>query len=108
MSILGHDQFSAVAKRNFVLRAKLISEAVALNAQARLQRILWVVDTGVIHAAVARAGSHPELGKLLDEEYVLPALRNGVGDGAADHPAANNQNVGLVHEFRISKTEIGK
>jgi len=44
----------------------------------------------------------------IDQEYVLPPLRNGIGDRAADHPAADDQNVCLVHENRISKIERGK
>jgi hypothetical protein len=51
----------------------------------------------VDHAAVARAGSHPELGKLFDEEDVLPALRHGAGDGAPDDTAADDKNIRLVH-----------
>src|SRR5262249_35422326 len=98
MRIGGHHQLAAVAMRNTVFGAKFVEQAVAFDAVARLQRILRVVDTGVNHAAVAGAGGHAELGELLDEKDVLPASRNRVSDRAANHAAANDQNIGLVHE----------
>jgi hypothetical protein len=78
--------------------AEFVGKPIALDAKPRLQGILRVVDAGVIHPAVARAGSHSQLGKFLDKEYILPALRYGVGDSAANHAAADDQNVGLVHK----------
>src|SRR2546422_5358058 len=45
----------------------------------RSQRIFRVVDSRVVHAAVARARSHAQPRKLLDKEYILPPLRNGIG-----------------------------
>jgi hypothetical protein len=44
----------------------------------------------MIDAAVARAGSHAEFWKLLDEKNVLPAQGNGPRDGATDHAAADD------------------
>src|SRR5579871_1455949 len=56
-----------------------------------------IVDSRAIDAAVARAGGHADLRILLDEENILPVLRNGLRDGAADDATTDNQNVGLVH-----------
>src|SRR5438128_1835022 len=80
-----HHQLSAVAKGHVVFLAKFVSEPVALDAQPRLERILRIVDAGVVHAAVARAGGHAELRKLLDQEHVLPPRRDRARDGAANN-----------------------
>jgi hypothetical protein len=56
------------------------------------------------YAAVARAGGHAELGILFDKENIVRALRNGVRNGAADYPAADYKNVGLVHELHKDLT----
>src|SRR5260370_3719629 len=90
MSICGHYQLSAVTKGNFVLRAEFIRKAIAFYAKPCLQGALRVINAGVLHSAVARAGSHTQLGKLLDEKDVLPTLSNVSGTRAAAHPAANN------------------
>src|SRR5690242_15740894 len=95
----GDDQLSAVAKRNAVLLAEFIRKAVAFDAQLRLQGVLRIIDSRMIDTAVAGAGGHSELGKLLDQKNVLPPLGNGARDGAADHAAADNQNIGLIHLF---------
>src|SRR6266568_998894 len=93
----GNDEFAAVAIRHVMLRAKFVGEAIPLNAEARLQRVFRVVDAGVVDAAVARAGGHAQLGKLLDEKNVLPARGDDAGDGAADHATADDQNIRLIH-----------
>src|SRR5258708_34860273 len=72
-----------VAEGNIVFSAKFVRKAVALDAVARLQRILRVLDAGAIYAAVARAGAHAELWKLLDQKHVLPPPRDAVGEHAA-------------------------
>src|SRR5258708_39829955 len=79
-----------VAEGNIVFSAKFVRKAVALDAVARLQRILRVVDAGVIYAAVAPAGGHDELLKLLNKNSVLPALREGVVDNEAHVASADN------------------
>src|SRR5260370_656480 len=84
-------------------RARISSTGVR-----RLQKILGVVDAGVVHAAIARAGCHTDFRKLFDKKTVLPAPGNSACDGATDDATANNQNVGLVHALRISKSEKGK
>ncbi len=95
--VSGNDQFAGVPERNVVPGAKLIHQAVALDAEALLQGIFRVVDAGMNHTAVARAGGHAELRILLDEENVIGVLGDGVGDGATDYAAADDENVGLVH-----------
>ncbi len=60
----------------------------------------------MIHAAVARAGGHPEFGKLLHEKNILPALGDGAADGAADDATTNDQNVGLVHKAEIGDQNL--
>src|SRR5438552_16951298 len=105
MSIRGHHQFSAVAKRHVVLFAELIRKPDDLHAKPRFQRIFRVINAGVVHAAVARAGGHAELWKLLDKKNVLPVFGDGARDRAPNHAAADDQNVGLVNVCRSSKLE---
>src|SRR6266851_5244959 len=95
--VSGYDEFSGVAEGDIVFGAELIHQAVAFDAEAGFEGIFRVVDAGVNDAAVARAGDHAELGILLDEENVAGALGDGVGDGAADYAAADDEDVGLVH-----------
>ena len=90
MRVGGDNNFSAVAERNVVFRAEFVREAVAFDAVAGLQRILRIVDSRVVDAAVARARGHAELGKFLDQKNVLPALRNGMSDGTADDATADD------------------
>src|SRR5260370_8465800 len=90
-------QLSGVPMRDVVFGAEFVGEAIAFQAVARLERVFRIVDAGVDHAAVARAGSHPELGKLFDEEDILPALRHGASDSAPDDTSADDKNIRLVH-----------
>src|SRR5258708_65521 len=93
----GHNEFSAVAERNVVLNAKFVRQPVAFDRVAGLQRILRIINSRMNDAAVARAGRHAELGKLLDEKTVLPGLGNGAGDSAADDATADDYEIGLFH-----------
>src|SRR5260370_11247954 len=90
VSIGSHHQFSAMAKRDAVFLAEFVGEAIALDAEPCLQRIFRVVDSGVVHAAVARARSHAQFWKLLDKKNVLPALGNSARDRAADDATADD------------------
>src|ERR1700674_5996356 len=78
------DKLPAVAKRNIVFLAEFVREAIALNAQPRFQGILRVINARVVYAAIARAGSHAQLWKLLDKKNVLPTLGNSTRDRATD------------------------
>jgi len=95
-----------MAERHVVFFAEFIGKAVAFHAKPRLQRIFRVINAGVVDAAVARARRHAQLGKLLDKKNILPAFRGGVGDCTSNYAAADDQYVGLVHEFRISKNTV--
>src|SRR5260370_38561849 len=89
MSIRGPHHFSAMAKRHVVFFAEFVRQPIALDAKPRLQRIFRVIDAGAVHAAVARAGGHAQLWKLLYKKNALPAFRNAVGDSTATHPPPN-------------------
>src|ERR1700687_298745 len=88
--IAGHHEVPRVAEWHVVFPAKFVGEPVTFDAEASLQRILRIVDAGMDYAAVARTGRHAELGKLLDEKNVLPALGDGTGDGATDDATADD------------------
>src|SRR5580693_772213 len=78
------DEFPRMPERNVVPLAEFVREPVTLDAVPRLQRILRIVNPRMIHTAVARAGSHAQLRKLLDKKNVLPAMGNSLRDGAAN------------------------
>src|SRR5258708_28803823 len=84
-----------------MLGAELIHQPVAGDAQPCLEGVFRIVDAGMNHAAVARAGSHAQLGVLLNKEYVIRPLRNSMRNRATDYAAADNKNVGLVHAVAI-------
>src|SRR5260370_14630342 len=90
VNIRGHHQLSAMAKRHIVFRAKFIGEAIALHAEPRLERILRIVNSGMIYTAVARAGGHAQLWKLLDEKNVLPTRGDGARNSASNHASADD------------------
>src|SRR5882672_11515402 len=103
MRIGRNHEFARVAKRNAVLLAEFVGEAISCDAMPRLQRISWIVDPRMIHAAVPRAGGHSKLRELLHKKNVLPALGNRARNGATDHATADDQNACLVHETKRIK-----
>jgi len=90
VTIGGDHQLAAMTEWNLVFLAEFVGEAIAFHAQASLQRALRIVNPRMVDTAVARAGGHAELGKLLDEENVLPALGDGPSNGAADHAPSDD------------------
>src|SRR5260370_16197496 len=64
----GDHKFSAMAERNVVLGAEFVGESIAFHAQARLERVFRIINSGMVDPAVARAGGHADLGKLLDKK----------------------------------------
>src|SRR5215472_3731605 len=99
MLIGRNHKLSAMPEGNFVFRAKFVKQLVAFDAKPRLQRILRIINSRVIHTAVARARRHPNLGILLDKKNILPALRNFASNRASDYTATDNQYFGLVHDL---------
>src|SRR6266581_1321117 len=93
----GYDEFSAGAIGNFMLLAEFVHHAVARDAQARLQRILLIVDSRMDDSAIARTGGHANARILLHQKDILPALRKHIRGGAADHAAADDQDIRLIH-----------
>ncbi len=73
-----------------MLLAEFVHHAVARDAQARLQRILLIVDSRMDDSAIARTGGHANARILLDQKDILPALRKHIRGGAADHATADN------------------
>src|SRR5713101_1375770 len=80
-----------------MLLAEFVHHAVARDAQARLQRILLIVDSRMDDSAIARTGGHANARILLHQKDILPALRKHIRGGAADHAAADDQDVSLIH-----------
>src|SRR6185437_1783833 len=93
------DDFPAIAKRNAVSLAELICEDIAAHAKLRLQGALRVVNPRMDHTAVARTGQHADLRKRFEHKHIAMRLRNSPGNRAADHAAANDYNVRLIHSI---------
>src|ERR1700694_4839388 len=98
MRVLGYNQFSRRAIRHSMLLTEFFCEVISFDTQPGLQRIGRIVESGVNDAAIARTGGHPEFGELLYKIHTRPISGESFGDGAADDPASNNQNVGLFHK----------
>ncbi len=107
VGIGGDEEFSRAAMGNVVGGAEFVGQAVAFEAVARFEGIFRVVEAGMDHAAVARAGGHAGTRKGFDEEDVVPAEREFPGDGAADDSAADDEDVGLVHGVKRIRQEEG-
>jgi len=92
-----HDNFAGALVRDVMGGAKRVGQTVAFDAVAGLERIRRVVEAGVDDAAVARAGGHANAGHLLEDEDVGRARRQLGGNGAADNPASDDDDVGSFH-----------
>jgi len=103
----GDEEFSGAAMGNVVGGAEFVGEAIAFEAVARFEGVSRVVEAGMDHAAVARAGGHAGFGKRFDEKDVVPAGGEFAGDGAADDSAADDEDVGLVHGVKRIRQEEG-
>ena len=93
----GHEQLSAPSVRNRALLAIRIQGQLAGDAEACLERTGRIVDPGVDHLAVARAGLGADaLGRLEDDH-----LAAGEGEGArhrqADDTRADDDRVDAFH-----------
>ena len=61
----GHNQLAAAAVFHIFFCAVGIQQFLALHAQPRLERVFGVVDAGMNHLAVARAGARANgIGRL--------------------------------------------
>ncbi len=96
-SVLRDDKLSRGAAGHVVPGAEFLRQAVAFDAVTRFPGILRVVDSGMDHAAVTRAGGHSESWILLSKKNILPTAGERFGNRAADNTPSNNQNICLVH-----------
>ena len=83
--------------RNSVRRAELVRQLISAHAVPRLERAGRIVDSGMNHAAVARAREHADLRQRFKDEYVVPARRKRMRNRATHDSAADDDNVCPVH-----------
>ena len=91
------DQLARAAMRHAVRHAVLVEQLLAGDAAARLERALRVVDAGVDHFRVARAGMGADRVLGLEDHDLAPGLGEGARDRQADHARADHRRIKLFH-----------
>src|SRR5208283_972490 len=100
-SVLRDDKLSRGAAGHVVPGAEFLRQAIAFDTVTRLPGIFRIVDSGMDHAAIARAGGHSELWILLNEKNILPAAGERFGNRATHDTTSNNQDTCLVHVHKV-------
>ena len=94
------DDLAAAAVGDAVLFAQLVEEAVARDAQPRLQRPRRVIDPGVDHLAVAAGGLLAGARVPLQDHQVGMARGQAGGHGQAHDAGADHHDAAVGHRRR--------
>ncbi len=92
-----HDQLPGSLVGHAVAHAVFVKKLPARDAAARLERSLRVVDAGVDHLGIARAGVRADGVFALENDDLAPGEREGARDREADRPGADHDRVKLFH-----------
>ena len=95
--VASHDELSAARVRHIVLRAELVQEPAAFDAQPRLQRSRRIVQAGVDHTAVVRARFEAGARMPLEDAHRSPALGNRERRGEAGDAGADDRDIDPFH-----------
>ena len=90
------DDLSAVRMRDTVVAAIVVEQPLALDAEARLERTLRVVDAGVDQFGIAGAGVLADAVLGLEDQHLATGECQFAGDGEAHHAGADH---GAVDAF---------
>ena len=101
--VVRDDQLAAARVRHAVRGAELVEQPPAFDAEPRLQRAGRIVDAGVDHAAVVRAGVQARARVPLEDADRLAARRERPRGGQAGHAGADDRDVNLGQ--RVSPVE---
>ncbi|MNC87525.1 hypothetical protein D3C83_32550 [compost metagenome] len=74
-----------------MLRAVAVEREPAGDAQARLERIRRIIDAGVDHLGIARAGMRADRLFRLEDHDLAPVVREPARDSEADHTGADHR-----------------
>ena len=96
-SVRGNNQLAAAPVRHAVRDAVLVEELLAGDTAARLKRPLGVVDAGVDHFGVARAGVRADRVFGLEHYDLAPGARELARYREADHARADHDGVDAFH-----------
>jgi len=89
----GDDQLAAIAVRHAVLGAVGVKQAPAGHAGLGHQAALGIIDAGVDHLGVARAGLGADAFGGLDDDDLTAGKSQRAGDREADHAGADHHAV---------------
>src|SRR5580704_3786308 len=89
--------------RDIVRFAEFVGENISADAVFCFERSWRVIEAGVNHAAIARAGAHANFWHGFEDEDVLPAGGEGACDGAADYACTDDDDICLLHRLIIAK-----
>src|SRR6202035_438678 len=71
----GDDELAAAPMGDAVLATEVVQALTTRDAQACLERAVRIVDAGVDHLAVARAGAGAEVRGRFENQYLAPLQR---------------------------------
>ena len=98
LGVGGHDQLAAIAVRHAVLGTIGVELAAALDAGARHQAALGIVDAGVNDLGIARAGLGADAFRRLEHDDLTAGKGKGAGHGEAHHARADHDAIDGFHE----------
>ncbi len=98
-----HDELARALVRHAMAHAVLVEQALAFHAAERLERAFRVVDAGVDHLRIARAGVRAEGLLGLEDHHLSPRGRQGARHREADDPRAQHHRVKLFHVSRACR-----
>jgi hypothetical protein len=93
----GDDQLAAAAVRHAALGAVGVQALAPRDAGARLERALRVIDAGMDHLGVARAGMRADRVLGFDDHDLAPGERERARHREAHQPRADHDRVNAIH-----------
>ena len=103
----GDDQLAATAVRDAAVGAIAVKEPLAGDAEPGLEAAGGVVDAGMDHLAVARAGLGADGVGTLEHDGLEPGHGEPARAGEAHHPGAHHDAVDALHA-RVSGRAPGR
>ena len=92
-----HNQFATLLVRNVALTTVGIKTLATLHAKLRLEGPLGVIDTGVNHFTVARAGACAKGICRLEQQDLLTFKRQLARNRQAHHPSPDHHCLYSIH-----------
>ncbi len=103
----GHQQLAQASVRDPVLFAVLVQRLPSQHTQPRLPRSGRIIDPGVNHLRVARAGVAADAGFFLEHHDFPARAGQGPRHGQPHHARANYCNIDLIHRGKPITARAG-